>query len=310
MEQSIYARTTSRRMFAMAGGIAGASLAVPKANAQTTGGGSSSDLSILNYALTLEHLEATFYTEGLQRFGQSDFNSSITARVLGTGVIAGVYTNLGRIRDHEVQHVETLRGVIRGLGGTPVEPCTYAFNYSNPDQFLQIALTLEETGVMAYDGAIAMLQQAALKRSGASIATVEARHAAYINLLVASVPFPKPFDSAKMMSEVLAMAAPFITACNGQGVGMSTTAVLLPKNLTTISRQIRLDASQSLSANGQPLKYDVKLVSGSAALTQNGTAMPVVQFNGGFGDYTFELTVTDSAGATSTDRTTIRYAGT
>lgn len=299
--------TETRRNFALGAGLIGLAAAAGKANAQSTG--SMSDLAILNYALTLEHLEAAFYSQGLARLTAADFNTSTTARVLGTGVIAGVYTNLGRIRDHEVTHVSTLRTTIRSLGGTPVEPCTYNFTYRNADEFLQLARTLEETGVQAYDGAVALLAAAALKTAGASIATVEARHAAYLNILVSAVPFPQAFDATKTMREILAAASPFVTSCGTVPFGMNTTAILLPKNLTTVNQQIQLDASQSMSFNGQALRYAYRSVSGSVAITSGDTAKPMVQFSSGPGDYTIEVSVTDSGGGVSTDRITIRYAG-
>ncbi|HYP12544.1 MAG TPA: ferritin-like domain-containing protein [Bryobacteraceae bacterium] len=299
----------TRRNFALGAGLVGAALAGLRANAQTSTTPEASDIAVLNFALTLEHLEAAIYTQGLSRFTAANFGTAGFTRVLGTGTAAGVYANLGRIRDHEVAHVDALRSTIRTLGGTPVEPCTYNFTYSNVDQFLQIAQSLEELGVQAYDGGIAMLSAAALKAAGASIATVEARHAAYLNLVNSNVPFPKAFDETKMMREVLSAAAQYITSCGTTPVGMSTTALLLPKNLTTLSRQVSLDASQSLSGTGQPLTYELRVISGAASIIQGNTATPSVQLGGGFGDYVFELVVTDSAGTQSTDRITIRYAG-
>lgn len=299
----------SRRNFAAMAGLAGIAVAAVKSNAQTTTPASMSDVAILNYALTLEHLEAAFYVQGLIRFRAADFNNAGFARVLGSGTVAGVYTNLGRIRDHEVAHVSTLQTTIRSLGGTPVAACSYNFPYNNPDQFLQVAQTLEETGVQAYDGAIAMIAAAALKTAGATIATVEARHAAYLQLVNGNVPFPKAFDDTKMMREILAIAAPFITSCGTTPVGMATTAILLPKNLATASSQVTLDASQSMSADGQPLAYQLRVVSGSASVLRGNTTSPTVQLSSGQGEYIFELIVTDSTGATSRDRITIRYAG-
>lgn len=298
----------SRRNFAALAGLASIAVAASRSNAQTSTA-SASDIAILNYALTLEHLEAAFYVQGLNRFRATDFNNANFAKVLGSGTVAGVYTNLGRIRDHEVTHVSTLRSTIRSLGGTPVEACTYNFPYNNPDQFLQVAQTLEETGVMAYDGAVAMIAAAALKTAGATIATVEARHAAYLQLVNSNIPFPKAFDEPKMMRDILAMAAPFITSCGTTPVGMATTAILLPKNLATANSQIALDASQSVSFNGQPLSYELRVISGSASVLQGTTTRPSVQLSSGPGEYVFELVVTDSSGATSRDRITIRYAG-
>lgn len=287
-------------------------MAVKSASAQTQSPSTpaaTSDIGILNYALTLEHLEAAFYTQGLSRFRATDFSSAMFASVFGPGTVSGVYTNLGRIRDHEVAHVRALQDAIESLGGTPVSPCTYNFPYNTPEQFLQVAVALEETGVAAYNGALALLTSAALKGAGASIATVEGRHAAYLQLLNTAIPFPKAFDDAKMMREILAIASAYITSCGTTQVGMNTTAVLMPRTSTSFERQLQLDASQSISANGQPLTYELRLISGSAAILNANTARPAVQFNGGQGDYVFELVVTDTTGAQSRERVTIRYSG-
>lgn len=306
-------QSATRRNFALGAGLAGLAIAGAgiRANAQTST--PNPDIALLNYALTLEHLEAAFYTQGLTRFTANDFASADFASVFGPGTVAGVYTNLGRIRDHEVAHVAALQAAIRTLGGTPVEPCTYNFRYNNAQEFLLVARTLEETGVMAYDGAIGLISAAALKAAGASIATVEARHASYLQLITNNIPFPQAFDQPKMMNEILAIAAPFLASCPtppGGGTGsMTTTAVLLPKELTTVSSQVQLNGSQSTSANGQPLKYELRVISGSASVIQGDTATPSVQFVGGFGDYVFELVVTDSTGTVARDRVTVHYAG-
>jgi hypothetical protein len=61
-------------------------------------------------------------------------------------------------------------------------------------QFVSGAQFFENTGVSAYDGAIVHIEAAQLLIASATIATVEARHAAYLNLLNRGVPFPKAFD--------------------------------------------------------------------------------------------------------------------
>jgi rubrerythrin len=156
------------------------------------------DIDMLNYALTLEHLEATFYVQGLKKFDEHDFRTSNLFRGSGNLLRPTVYENFRRIRAHEVTHVKTLKDVIRSLGGRPVPASTYNFNktaFTSVEKFISVAQFLENTGVTAYDGAIAHIEAAALLRAGATIATVEARHASYLNLLNGDVPFPKAFDT-------------------------------------------------------------------------------------------------------------------
>jgi hypothetical protein len=70
---------------------------------------------------------------------------------------------------------------------------------------------LEDTGVTAYDGAIAYIHRPGLQTAGATIATVEARYASYLRLLNGEVPFPEPFDDPKAPRQVCEMVDPFIT---------------------------------------------------------------------------------------------------
>jgi len=87
-----------------------------------------------------------------------------------------------------------------------------------------------------------------------------------------------------------------------------TVAVLGPNNLQTNVSEVALSTFGSMSGNG-PLTYSLRPVQGSAAVIGGETSTPRVQFQGGYGYYTFELTVTDAAGNTSRDVTTVLYTG-
>jgi hypothetical protein len=288
--------------------VGGGAVAAATLNAQSQG----NDLALLNYALGLENLEAAFYNEGLTKFTASDFSQSSLIAGLGSSVGANVYSYLQKIREHENSHVITLGVAIKSLGGTPVAACKYNFGYKTPDDFLKMAALLENTGVMAYDGAISQLTNKDLITAGAAIATVEARHASYLNLVTGDVPFPAAFDTPKSMQEILAAAGGFITSCGGTTPPptAATKAILLPKGQTLYTNTpLALDASTSTSADGKPLTYMVRQLSGpSAALANANTATPTVQFTG-FGIYEFELTVTDSTGNTAKDTTSIDFQG-
>ena len=69
----------------------------------------------------------------------------------------------------------------------------YDFGIAGVGSALRTAKLLENTGIKAYDGAIAHLERAGLLTAGATIATVEACYASYLNLLNRSVPFPSAF---------------------------------------------------------------------------------------------------------------------
>ena len=165
------------------------------------------DLDVLNYALTLEHLEFAFYRDGIGKFsfGSGPFGESIDA-------------HFAEFRDHEAAHVRTLTAAIKQLGGTPVAEATYDFGYGNdPQKFLATAQALENTGVRAYDGAASALTTADLLTAAGTIVAVEARHAAYLDLLTGHVPFPAPFEQPATRADVLKIVGPFIVGAATPG---------------------------------------------------------------------------------------------
>ncbi len=155
------------------------------------------DIDVLNYALTLEHLEYAFYRDGLDSFTADDFDE-------------GVYDNLILVRDHEGAHVDVLVSTITDLGGEPVEEAEYDFGYEDAAGFLTVAAALENTGVSAYDGAGAAIENPDLVTAAGTIVAVEARHAAYLNLVTGEDPFPASFETPLSREEVLEIAGPFI----------------------------------------------------------------------------------------------------
>ena len=161
------------------------------------------DVAVLNFALTLEHLEYAFYRDGLEAFandlGVGPFDDDINER-------------LTAIRDHEQAHVETLTSVIEDLGGEPVQEAEYNFGYTDVDSFIATAQVLETTGVSAYDGAGQFLESPDLLTAAGTIAAVEARHSAYLNLLTGIIPFPASFEDVLTQQEVLDAVSGFIVS--------------------------------------------------------------------------------------------------
>jgi len=159
------------------------------------------DVDVLNYALTLEHLEYSFYRDGLEALGEEAF---------GEGPFGNsIYDNLVEIRDHEQAHVETLTSVIEDLGGEPVEEAEYVFDFTDGNVFLSTAAVLENVGVAAYDGAGQFITEPDLLTAAGTIVAVEARHASFLNLITGVLPFPAAFESPLTPEEVLAAAGPF-----------------------------------------------------------------------------------------------------
>jgi bacterioferritin (cytochrome b1) len=281
------------------------------ARAQSTG--VTNDLNVLNYALRLENLESAFYSQGLATFASKDFLASVAVQRLGgTKIAASLYTYLTQVGQHEQDHVTKLVQTITAMGGTPQPIDCYNFGFKTPDDFLQIAQALENTGVQAYDGAIAMLQNANLQTAAATIATVEARHAAYFNLINLALPFPAPFDTTQTMQQVLATAGQFMTTGCPQKPTQLTYAQAGPTKhaiITSNTSSVRLDATKSTSSNGQPLIYlwQQDLGSPLAAITNITFPTATAILMAGPGTYSIALKVTDTFGNSDQDDLKIIY---
>ncbi|KAL9004011.1 MAG: hypothetical protein Q9188_003152 [Gyalolechia gomerana] len=163
------------------------------------------DADILNYALTLEHLEDKFYREGLVNFTQADFAAE--------GFDATVYDNLKEVSSDETTHVSFLTAALTKAGAKPVAECTYAFGVTDVKTFLATASILEGVGISAYLGAAADIMSKAYLTAAGSILTVESRHSSYIRATLDQSPFPSPFDVPLTLNEVYTLAAPFIVSC-------------------------------------------------------------------------------------------------
>ena len=163
--------------------------------------------TILQYALTLEHLENAFYREAIAKFSQADFEKA--------GLKSCFLDNLKQIKFDEQTHVDFLSAGLTAAGATPVAECTYAFGLTDVPTFLAIANVLEGVGVSAYLGAAKFVKSPDYLTAAGSILTVESRHSAYLreNQTPALSPFPSPFDIALGFNDVFSLAAPFITAC-------------------------------------------------------------------------------------------------
>jgi serine-rich repeat adhesion-like glycoprotein len=154
----------------------------------------SGDVGILNFALTLEYLESTFYEEAKKRAGASGELQSL----------------IELLADDEQQHVAALTASIKQLGGKPVAEPKFDFPYNGTAGFLKLAQTFEDTGVSAYNGAAPSIKSKEVLGAAGSIVQVEARHAAAIRLQNKEEPAPDAFDPSLEEAQVLKAVEPFI----------------------------------------------------------------------------------------------------
>ncbi|KZV98149.1 hypothetical protein EXIGLDRAFT_746780 [Exidia glandulosa HHB12029] len=157
------------------------------------------DTVILQYALTLEHLEAAFYKEALEKFNASQFASGGEQHAL-----------FAQIADHEATHVKVLESI---LGDQATKACNYSFPYTDLQGFKSLAQILEGVGVTAYLGAAQFISDPDTLTAAGSILTTEARHAAWLATTNGGDPWPGAFDTPLAFSQVFSLAAPFITSC-------------------------------------------------------------------------------------------------
>ncbi len=128
----------------------------------------------------------------------------------GEAVRMDVPEHLKTVGAHDAAHVEAIAATVEDLGGEPVGEAEYDFGYETPSEFLAVAKALENTGVAAYAGAAGTVSNDAIFSAAIGIHSVEARHAAFLNELNVSSPFPDGVDEPMMMDEVTEVAGQFI----------------------------------------------------------------------------------------------------
>lgn len=161
-----------------------------------------SDVEVLNYALTLEHLEANFYNT-----------------VVAGGKLSGnALKDLTIVRDDENAHVQAISQGLTQAGATPVKARkSYDFSplgdMSTQDGILKIAAILEETGVSAYNGAAREITSKKILAVAGSIVAVEGRHTGVINALLNPNTAPTPngaFEKVTKPADVIAAVTPVL----------------------------------------------------------------------------------------------------
>lgn len=215
-------RRTAMQQFARTGRVLALTalpLALGSMFKKAYGRDTASIVAVLQYALTLEYLEAEFYTKGVA-----------TAPIPAGAPLTAITT----IRDHENAHVALLKTVIGQLGSTPVAKPTFDFSagngsnngpfkdvFTNYPLFLAVAQTFEDTGVRAYKGqAGELMENNDILTAALQIHSVEARHASHIRSM-----------RRNLLSNTT--IKPWITGKDTGGIGAAVQASYNGEDLTT-----------------------------------------------------------------------------
>jgi rubrerythrin len=164
------------------------------------GSGGGGDLEIVQYALTLEHLETDFY------------NAVLDSGVIKDKALGKVAT---MIRDNEQEHVDALTATVKQLGGKPERPRTTfdAVIKGGEKKILETAAEVENLGAAAYLGQAGRIKSMDVLAAALAIHTIEARHAAALNRVVGKTIVPDgAFAKPASMDEVLPKVKPFLAA--------------------------------------------------------------------------------------------------
>ncbi|MEO8583379.1 MAG: ferritin-like domain-containing protein [Flavitalea sp.] len=200
-------------------------------------------IEVLNFALTLEYLEASFYEMG-----------NASANLIPAGAEANAFVTIGA---HENAHVNLLKGAITAAMGTPVTKPTFDFTaggnfntvFSSYDTFLAVSQAFEDTGVRAYKGQAGVLMtNNDVLTVALNIHSVEARHASHVRRLrQLRGAVQKPWITLKSTGGIGAAVQPNY---NGEEVTMQGTIEIVGINGQAI------DANAASESFDEPLSYD------------------------------------------------------
>ena len=249
------------QIIAVSAALVGSSLAAPYKRQQQY---SVTDADILNYALTLEHLEDKFYREGLANFTAADFAAA--------GYDQSFYENLVEISFDEGTHVGVLTSALQAAGATPVQECTYDFPVADVASFVATAAVLEGVGVTAYLGAAANISNKQYLTIAGSILTIEARHNAYLRAALKQRPAPQTFDAPQDFNMVFSLAAPMIVACPADNAAFIPLKAFPALSITsdanaTIVTNSTIEVSAVLANASAPVFASFVSVTGPVAAT-------------------------------------------
>ncbi|KAJ3886989.1 ferritin-like domain-containing protein [Lentinula edodes] len=219
------------------------------------------DAEVLNYALTLEHLEVAFYTQGLANFSADAFAAA--------GFAAAVRANYDEILSHEETHITLLQSVLEEMGADIVQECTYDFGSVDVASFIAMSAAFETVGASAYSGASELLSDRELLPAASSILSTEARQSTWIQSTVQHLnPWSGAFEVPLTPNQIFTIASNFIVTCPSSNPPIAATHAFPPIGIPTTAAP---GASVQLSFNLNETSASDLSELFVAFLTSNGT---------------------------------------
>ena len=181
-----------------AGAVYGGSMVAPFVGRAL--GQAGDDVEVLNFALMLEHVESELYKSALKEVDELSSEVKELAEEL---------------ERNELEHADTLTQTIQQLGGKPEPAAKADFGdaFASEERFLDLALTFENTGISAYNGAAPLIESRELLAAAGAIAQVAGRHAGLLALLTGEEVTPSgPFDKPLSEEKVRRAIKPFLAS--------------------------------------------------------------------------------------------------
>ena len=163
------------------------------------------DTTILQFALTLEHLEDAFYKTALSTLTPQQF--------MDAGFGPNYFNNIQLIAQDEASHVQFLSDALTAAGELPVQPCTYNFPMSDVMSFITLSNVLEGVGTSAYLGGAPLITNPDILTAAGSILVTEALHTSLQRTALKAAPAANAFGTPLDPNAVFTLAASFIVSC-------------------------------------------------------------------------------------------------
>jgi len=223
------------------------------------------DADILQYALTLEHLENAFYKKALSMWDDKSFTSA--------GFPASFYDQLKYVAHDEEGHVVYLEAGLKAAGATPVAACTYQFPMTTPKEFIALASVIEGVGVSAYLGAAADITTKAYLTAAGSILVTEALHQSAHRNAIGEIPMANVFGTPLGINAVYTIASAFIVSCPAGNAPLPVSAY--PSLALTSGSPAAPNVTVNLTPSKMPVgNVFVTFVSGLDIIPVAGTVSP------------------------------------